>query len=175
MGHQLPVVGCNYPRRFTPTAPTAAMDSGDDDKHSELLYTTQDKATAGVVEECAHLGFGVVLFDMRIFDALQAHVEEHGDGNFLPLFKFTETENKIGMVGEDVFFFRKLAQAGIKPFVDHALSWQVGHIHEVILTNATACAQQDKWREHRRNAGGKFAARAAELEQRAEERITDVG
>lgn len=171
LGHGLPVVGCNYARRFTPTAPTAAIDSGDEDAPSELLYTTPEKAEAGLVEECAHLGFGVLLIDMRIFDALQVHAEAHGDGNFLPLFKFVETANKIGMVGEDVFFFRKLAEAGIKPFVDHSLSWEVGHCFEVTLWNNTAWNQREKWAEHRKSAGGKFAVKAAQLEQEAEDGI----
>lgn len=168
LSHNLPVVGCNYPRRFAPTAPTAAIDSGDEDGTRHLLYTTQEKAENGLIEECAHLGFGVLLIDMRIFDVLQAHAEAKGDGNFLPLFKFEPTENKIGMVGEDVFFFRKLAETGIKPFVDHRLSWEVGHSFEVILTNATACAQKDKWAEHMKTKASKFSAKAQELEQQAE-------
>jgi len=164
LGHNLPVVGCNYARRFTPTAPTAAINSGDDDSPSTLLYTTQEKAETGLVEECAHLGFGVLLIDMRIFDALQAHAEAHGDGNFLPLFKFVETPDKIGMVGEDVFFFRKLAKAGITPFVDHALSWQVGHVFEMVMTNQTAWNHRDKWGEHMKRRADKFKAKVEALE-----------
>lgn len=173
LGHSLPVVGCNYPRRFAPTAPTAAIDSGDEDGTRHLLYTTLEKAESGLVEECAHLGFGVLLLDMRTFDALQIHAEVHGDGNFLPLFKFEPTENKIGMIGEDVFFFRKLAEAGIKPFVDHRLSWEVGHLFEVILTNQTAWAQKDKWAAHMKSRADKFRNKAEEIEQRAEEAMTN--
>lgn len=172
LGHGLPVVGCNYARRFTPTAPTAAVHASDDDDKG-LLYTTLGKAEAGIVEECAHLGFGVLLIDMRIFDALQAHAEANGDGNFLPLFKFVETENKIGMVGEDVFFFRKLAEAGVRPFVDHRLSWEVGHIFEVVLWNQTTLNHRDKWTVHMGERGGKFAAKAAEIEQQAEGALAD--
>lgn len=166
LSHGLPVVGCNYARRFTPTAPTAANDDG-------LLYTTQEKADAEEVEACAHLGFGVLLIDMRIFDALQAHAEQEGDGNFLPLFMFEPTEDKIGMVGEDVYFFRKLAKAGVKPFVDHGLSWQVGHCFETILTNQTALAHKDAWGEHRATRAKKFADKAAEIEGRAELSLMD--
>lgn len=173
LSHGLPVVGCNYARRFTPTAPTAAVDSGaTDDCEAEakrlLLYTTEEKARAGEVEPCAHLGFGVLLLDMRVFDALQAQAERAGDGNFLPLFKFEPTENKVGMIGEDVFFFRKLAEAGIRPFVDHGLSWEVGHLFEVVLTNGHAAAQHDQWCAHQRSKAAKFAKKAEEIEQRAE-------
>lgn len=139
LGHSKAIVGCNYPRRATPTAPTAAQAEGG------LLYTTQEKANAGLVEECGHLGFGLLLIDCRVFDALQAWAEREEGGNFLPLFLFEPTENKVGMIGEDVFFFRKLKKAGIVPWVDHGLSWEVGHLHEIILTNAHADTQKDSW------------------------------
>ena len=170
--HNLPVVGANYARRATPTAPTAAYGEGDDLK---LLYTTQEDAERGLVEPCAHLGFGVVLFNMRVFDVMQDHAEKTGDGNFLPLFKFEPTENKAGMIGEDVFFFRKLKEAGITAFVDHALSWEVGHIHEVIITNAHADMQRDKWAKARKERADKFSDKAAKIEQAAETGVMSDG
>ena len=189
LGHGLPVVGCNYPRRFAPTAPTAAIESGatgpaDGEAEADrlLLYTTREKAEAGEIEACAHLGFGLLLIDMRVFDALQAKAEadadedgpgpQPGTGNFLPLFKFEPTANKVGMIGEDVFFFRKLAEAGIRPFVDHKLSWEIGHLFEIVLTNGHAFAQRDAWAEHRRRRTDRFARKAAEIEQRAEEALS---
>jgi hypothetical protein len=168
--HNLPIVGANYARRCTPTAPTAAYYE-EGNPVAKQLYTTKELADAGKVEPCAHLGFGLCLMNMQIFDALQAHAEEHGDGNFLPLFKFEPTEDKVGMIGEDVFFFRKCRDAGIVPFVDHALSWNVGHISEVIMTNAHAVSQREKWAEVRKKRGDKFDAKAAEIEQRAESEV----
>lgn len=168
--HNLPIVGANYARRTTPTAPTAAYyEAGD--PVAKQLYTTEELAKAGTVEPCAHLGFGLCLMNMQVFDALQAHAEEHGDGNMLPLFKFEPTETKVGMIGEDVFFFRKCRDAGIIPFVDHGLSWEVGHIAEVIMTNAHAVAQKDKWQQARQLRGDKFAAKAQELEQQTESEV----
>lgn len=160
LGHGLPAVGANYPRRFAPTAPTAAV-SGESEEDRGLLYTTKALAERGAVEPVAHLGFGVLLLDMRIFDALQAQAEKEGDGNFLPLFKFEPTENKVGMIGEDVFFFRKLAQCGIRPFVDHRLSWDVGHLFEVVLTNGHAVAQKDQWAEHLLSRARRFGAQSS--------------
>lgn len=167
-GHGLPVVGVNYPRRFSPTAPTAAVDSADSDDTKHLLYTTKEKAEAGLVEPVAHMGFGLCLINMAVFDALQEKAEADGGGNFLPLFKFEPTEDKIGMIGEDVFFFRKLADAGIKAFVDHGLSWEVGHLHEQILTNAHALVQKDNWSEWRAAKANKFADKAREIEEAAQ-------
>ena len=204
LAHGLPAVGANYPRRFAPTAPTAAIvpphrpdGEGDHAKHGggavpprhgegdrtkcgggaaqasetsdesppTLLYTTRELAERGLVEPVAHLGFGVLLLDMRIFDALQHRAEEQAareglppdDANFLPLFTFEPTANKVGMIGEDVYFFRKLAECGIRPFVDHRLSWEVGHLFEVVLTNGHALAQKEEWAEHLRTRGRKFA------------------
>lgn len=163
--HGLPIVGANYPRRFSPTAPTAAYHS---EEKNSLLYTTFEKASAGEVEECAHMGFGVCLMNMAVFDALQEKADRDWDGNFLPLFQFTPTPDKVGMIGEDVFFFRKLKEAGVVPFIDHKLSWEVGHLHEVILTNAHACVQKDKWDEYWKNRAAKFEQKANEIEQQAE-------
>ena len=171
LAHNLPAVGCNYPRRFAPTAPTAAIASGSADHERRILYTTREKAEQGVVEPVAHLGFGLMLLDMRVFDALQAQAEQAGDGNFLPLFKFEPTANKVGMIGEDAFFFRKLAECGIRPFVDHRLSWEVGHLFETVLTNAHAAAQKEQWAEHMKRRARKFERKAAEIEARAEESL----
>lgn len=167
--HNLPVVGCNYSRRCTPTAPTAAYFDGEGP--AKQLYTTEEMALKGLVEPCAHMGFGVCLINMKVFDALQAHAEKHGDGNFLPLFQFEPTEDKIGMIGEDVYFFRKVRDAGITPFIDHGLSWEVGHIADMILTNNHAVMHRDKWAELKKTRGDKFNAKAAEIEQRASEEI----
>ena len=168
--HNLPIVGANYARRCTPTAPTAAYyDAGD--TVAKQLYTTKELADTGTVEPCAHMGFGLCLMNMKIFDALQDYAEQHGDGNFLPLFKFEPTEDKVGMIGEDVFFFRKCRDAGITPFVDHGLSWNVGHISEIIMTNAHALAHREKWAEVRKKRGDKFDTKAQEIEQQAESEV----
>lgn len=167
--HGLPVVGVNYARRIAPTAPTAAYFDGDGP--AKQLYTTKELAEAGVVQPCAHMGFGLCLIDMRVFGRLHERAEENGEANFLPLFKFEPAEDGIGMIGEDVFFFRKLRDAGITPHIDHALSWEIGHITEAIFTNAHAVAHKDKWNEYRKHKADKFAAKAAEIEQQAESEI----
>lgn len=169
LARNLPAVGCNYARRFAPTAPTAAAD-GETEGERILVYTTREKAEAGLVEPVAHLGFGLLLLDMRVFDALQAKAEAKGDCSFLPLFKFEPTANRVGMIGEDVFFFGKLAECGIRPFVDHALSWEVGHLFEVVLTNGHAVAQKEDYAEHLRHRARRFERKAEEIEARAEAR-----
>lgn len=153
-----PVIGCNYARRVTPTAPTAASLS------KGLLYTTKEKAEAQLVEQCRHLGFGVLLIDMRVFDVLQAHVETKGETSFLPLFLFEPTKDKVGMIGEDVYFFAKLKDAGIVPWVDHGLSWEVGHIAKATFTNAHAVSEREAWVAKYEAGKKKREARIAEVE-----------
>lgn len=166
LSHNVDVVGANYPRRVTPTAPTACKldPSHADNDTKNLIYTTGEKALAGELEEAAHLGFGVCLMNMRVLDLLQVHADEHSDGNFMPLFEMKSTEGKHGMIGEDVFFFKKVRDAGGRIFVDHALSWEVGHIGEQILTNAHACAHKERWIEKGNELKARYQARIDECE-----------
>lgn len=164
--HNLPIVGCNYARRCIPTAPTAAKmvtnDAGED--HRNLVYTTPEKAVAGEIEEVSHLGLGLCLMDMRMLDSIQARAEEKGAANFLPLFKFETADDGHSEIGEDVYFFSKARDAGVKVYLDHAVSWEVGHIHEAVMTNATACNQREKWVENNKRQAEKYEQKAKELD-----------
>lgn len=166
LSHNVDVVGANYPRRVTPTAPTACklVSSDKDNDTKNLVYTTAEKALEGELEEVAHLGFGVCMMNMRVLDLLQVHAEENGDGNFMPLFEMRATEGKHGMIGEDVFFFKKVRDAGGRIFVDHALSWEVGHITEQILTNAHALAHKDRWIDQGNKLRATYEKRIADAE-----------
>lgn len=165
LAHNLDVVGANYARRATPTAPTACKlvtnDDGEDTKN--LIYTTQEKAEAGELEQAAHLGFGVCLMNMRVLDMLQIEADKT-DGNFMPLFEMKANEGKKGMIGEDVFFFAKCREAGAQIWVDHALSWEVGHIGEIILTNQHANNHEARWNEATERTRAKFRKALEEAE-----------
>jgi len=52
---------------------------------------------------------------------------------------------------------------------DHRLSWEVGHLLEVVLTNGHAVTQKDAWVEHVKHRARKFEAKAEEIEARADE------
>lgn len=168
LSHNLDVVGANYPRRVTPTAPTAVrIDPSEDDADvKNLVYTSREKAHDGVIEEVAHLGFGVCLMNMRVLDMLQTKADET-DGNFMPLFMFQSTPGKLGMIGEDVFFFDKVRKAGGQVFVDHALSWEVGHISEQILTNAHANNHRERWVQKGKDLRERFEKKVEEAEAAA--------
>lgn len=166
LSHNLDVVGANYARRANPTAPTACriLPSDDGEDLKNLVYSTRELADAGAIEEVSHLGFGVCLMNMTVLDRLQVHADERGDGNFMPLFEMKATQGKHGMIGEDVFFFAKCREAGARIFVDHALSWEVGHIGEQILTNAHANVQREKWALQHEKTAAKYRAKIEEAE-----------
>lgn len=154
LSHNMLVVGCNYARRCEPTAPTASRLK--DDGKKELVWTTKEKAERGDMEQVAHLGLGLTLVDMRVYGLLEKKALEDGAEHFWPLFKFETAEDGIGSIGEDVLYFKKIRDAGIPVVLDHNLSWDVGHLHETILTNAHAEVQKAKWHDARKKRMDKF-------------------
>lgn len=126
----LPVVGVNYARRTSPTYPTAI--APDD----TFVWTTLDMARNREISEVRSLGLGLCLIDITVFVTLHEHATAAGKENFWPLFCFEPIPGHLDVVGEDTFFFKRLKEAGIRSYVDHALSWSVDHIHQRRLTNA---------------------------------------
>lgn len=162
----VPVVGVNYARRCFPTAPTAAKIITDDAEqdHKNLVYTTVEKAEANELEEVSHLGFGLCLVNMRVYDGLQVHAESQGLDSFLPLFQFVTSPSGAGVIGEDVYYFNKVRDAGFAVYCDHGLSWEIGHIGDQLFTNAHAETQRERWIEKQRETSRKFAEKADELD-----------
>lgn len=117
LAHEKDAVGCNYPKRGQPQYPVAVRDG-------QPLHTTEALAKAGKLDEVDSLGLGVCLVRASVFSALEK-----------PWFTFEPRENGRH-ASEDVTFFRRLRAAGISAFIDHALSWQIGHISECVLSNA---------------------------------------
>jgi hypothetical protein len=126
----LPVVGVNYPRRVPPHLPTASSLDG------KLVTTTEEAAKANEVVPVASLGFGCCLIDMTIFEKLHEHALATGEAGIWPLFAVEMVGDGTEIVGEDVFFFRRLRDAGVPVHLDQALSWAIGHVHQSVLTNA---------------------------------------
>jgi hypothetical protein len=143
LAHRLDVVGCNYARRSDPTGPVAAK--LDDRGGWQHIWTTEALAKAGTIEEAAHVGLGLCLMDMTLLHRVKAHVEKGvGWANWAPFDRKLQPGSTARM-GEDASFFQELREAGVVLHLDHALSWEVGHIHERVITNADAEAQKDAW------------------------------
>ncbi len=133
------MVGVNYPKRASPTSPTVT------DLNGYLLWTTEDMARNGEVSQVHSLGLGLCLMDATIFGTLHAHAGAKEKENFWPLFAFEPVPGNMNGIGEDTYFFRQLAEAGIKVYVDHALSWSIEHIHRRKMTNADALLERNAY------------------------------
>lgn len=118
----LPVVGCNSPRREERARPSAKI--LDESGNLVELYTTREKIEQRVVEPVAFMGLPVCLVSMA---ALAGIERPHFSG-----------EN------EDFYFFSKLRAAGIEPMLDHLLSADVGHIRNQLLTNDHSLAARPR-------------------------------
>lgn len=137
------IVGCNYPRRTDPAGPVAAKRG--EDGAWQHVWTTAALAKADSVEEVAHVGLGLCLMDMNLLHQVKAQVEKGvGWAHWAP-FDRKLIEGTTARMGEDASFFQELREAGVPIHVDHALSWEVGHIAERVITNADAEAQKEAW------------------------------
>ena len=84
-------------------------------------------------------------FILGLGSQVKAHVEKGvGWAHWAP-FDRKLLPGTNARMGEDVSFFRELTEAGVKVYVDHGLSWDVGHIAERVITNAQAVADKDAW------------------------------
>ena len=122
LNHNLAVVGANYPTKEMEARPTAYAD---DENYVGPVWTGERSEGVAQVAAC---GMGVLLTDMRVFDALSP-----------PFFAFEpQGPDFVKQLGEDVYFCQKLGKAGIPVHVDHDLSKQVAHIGEFEFTNFLA-------------------------------------
>jgi hypothetical protein len=120
--HRKDVVACNYARRVGATEPVAHRDG-------RLVQTTEALARSRAVEPVDGVGLGVCLMRTSVFDRLEP-----------PYFQLELKPDGSGYVSEDFTLFRRLKQAGVEAWVDHGLSWKIGHIGDLIYTTAAMAA-----------------------------------
>lgn len=112
LNHNFPVVACNYAQKDLQAKPTAYVE---DDEYVGPLWMDGD--AIGVVQ-VKHAGMGVMLTDMRVYEAID-----------LPFFKFDPIPpDFVQQATEDVYFCNKLKAAGIPIYVDQELSLEVSHV-----------------------------------------------
>lgn len=130
--HNVPIVGVNYARRGLPTRPTAAKDG-------KVFYTEPEDE--GLVE-VDHLGFGLMMTDIRLYHGL---IRDDGKLD-MPLFMFEPKEDLTGLIGEDVYFCKKIKKhfPDMPIYCDQSLSQAIGHIGEMPFTHSHAleCRKQ---------------------------------
>lgn len=127
LNHNKPVVACNYPQKTIEARPTAYVES---DEYTGPLWTRE--GDTGLVE-VSYAGMGVMLTDMRVFDALD-----------MPIFLFeAAAPNFVVQNGEDVYFCRKLREKDIPVYVDQDASQWIGHVGEFEYTSVLSNAAED--------------------------------
>lgn len=122
VNHALPVVGVNYPTKEIEARPTAYADGED---YVGPVWSG-DRATG--LCEVSHCGMGLMLTDVRVFEGIE-----------LPYFHFEpQGPDFIHTAKEDVYFCRKVREAGVKIFIDHDLSKRCAHVGDFEYTNSFA-------------------------------------
>jgi hypothetical protein len=117
---KLPVVAANCRRRHEEVFPTAVKQ--DLRGEWELVHTTAAKANADQLEEVHRIGLAFLLMEVK------AVTEALGESLY-PIFE-TRSLPDGSFLGEDSLFCDRLREAGLKIYVDHAVSLWIGHIHE---------------------------------------------
>lgn len=112
MGHNKPIVGVNCASRGLPPRYTAIKHVG-----GEILKTTSESEG---LEEVEGLGFACTLYDLRqIGDVIRSIPQ--------PWFQNVYDPERKKWIGNDVRFCGLLRERGVKIYVDHDLSKQIGH------------------------------------------------
>ena len=132
--------------QLLPAAPSRSARPRAADGEGRLVHawTSAELAKADKVEEVAYVGLGFCLMETRLLERVRAHVERQGQSwaQWAPFERIRVPGTRQFMM-EDVSFFLRLRDAGVRVHLDHALSWEVGHIADRILTNADAEANYE--------------------------------
>jgi hypothetical protein len=118
-----PIVAANYARRRHPVLPTA--------EHTTQGYLFTPPASAGLVE-VTQCGMGVMLIEMRVFDAIAE-----------PWFHLGYTPSTREYVGEDFYFCKRARDAGFQILIDQAISHEIKHAGEMEWTHEHTLITRD--------------------------------
>jgi hypothetical protein len=134
VNHHLPIVAINYAKKEPEARPTAYIDS---DTYTGPCWTQEQHTGLQEVSSC---GFGLMLIETGILEAIPT-----------PLFQFTQAGPEgIKTETEDVFFCRKMRDAGHHILIDHDLSKRCAHLGDwEYLTSHSDIAQAAKQQLYR--------------------------
>lgn len=114
LSHRVPVVACNIAIKKFPSGPTARAFAPEDPR-GKVVYTTERSRG---LERIWRVGTGVMLIDTSIIKHLGPK----------PWFNVRWREEAQEFEGEDWYFCSVVEKAGYHIYVDHELSWHVGHV-----------------------------------------------
>lgn len=111
------IIGTTVPKRIFPY-----VQANKDLEGNRLKIAMDDDRN---LVECSELGTGMVMIDMKVFEAVSFPWFESG---------YYDTDGKPDIekpLGEDVCFFKKAKEAGFKPMCDIPLSQDTRHIGQI--------------------------------------------
>jgi hypothetical protein len=130
----LPVVAANCVTKAIPTWPTARF-KHPAHKNSKVsgvaVVTTVDVAKRGLITPVWRVGTGVMLMDLGVIKNIKP-----------PRFPIIWCEETQDYIGEDWTFVEKLQEHNIQIFVDHMMSYAIGHVGDYIYTHRLMEDQQ---------------------------------
>ena len=117
VGWDKDIVACNIAVKKIPSTPTARAKPGPTDHHSgRLIYT--DEESQGL-EPVWRIGCGIILIKSKVFQHPDVGVKSFG----MPW-----KEELQDYQGEDWSFCEAAEKAGFQMYIDHGLSWHIGHL-----------------------------------------------
>ena len=108
LSHNKDVIACNYSTRVEPHMPVAFVSDGDLENR-----LTDKKGISSVFA----VGLGCMLVNTNVIKNIDS-----------PYFSVEWNDDYTNLVGEDIYFCKKIREAGYDILVDNELSQQISHV-----------------------------------------------
>jgi hypothetical protein len=128
--HDLPVVAANCAKRRRPISATARKENPADPSKLDAVWPDHDKKEG--LEKIAVVGTAVMCIKTEVFFQIE-----------FPWFHTPWHVEDQKFVGEDLYFCAQLKSAGVPLYIDHAVSWHVGHIGQYTYRMEDVLAERE--------------------------------
>jgi hypothetical protein len=113
--HDLSVVAANCAKRRRPISATARKENPEDPTKLDIVWP--DPAKREGIEQIHVVGTAVMAIKTDVFFQIE-----------YPWFHTPWHTEDQRFIGEDIYFCAQLGRAGVPIYIDHGVSWGVGHI-----------------------------------------------
>lgn len=137
VSHDLPVMAANCAKRRRPISATARKENPEDPSKLDAVWPDPEKQEG--IERIHVIGTAVMAIKTEVFFQIE-----------YPWFATPWHPDDQRFVGEDLYFCAQLKKAGIGLYMDHGLSWHIGHIGQYTYEMKDVLAErelakQGKW------------------------------
>ncbi len=115
MAHDKPVVAANCAKRRRPISATARKENPDDPSKLDAVWP--DREIKQGIEQVHVVGTAVMCIRSDVFFEIE-----------YPWFHTPWNDQEQRFVGEDLYFCAQLKKHGVPLYIDHGVSWEVGHM-----------------------------------------------